>query len=516
MILNKKVWFALLGQGALLAIVPVSAPAGSLEERLQAMERRMLEMEKRLETSERENANLRKELAARAAKTGDASADIGVPARKLDDVGVLNAKVVSLEQKLEQDRKAATEVAKNSPKVEMGANGFSVKSADENFRISLRGYAQGDGNFFMDDSSGDAIADNFSIRRARLTLDGSAFKWADFRFSPDFGQGNLRLFDAYVDLHHFPYASLMAGKFRPPINGLERQQGAPNLAMVERGLPQNLTPARDIGVMLHGEFPSPGHEVQYTMPPVFKEFFGYQLGVFNGARDAANTDSDKDDNKEFAGRLFSHPFLHSGIKPLQGLGIGVAGSWGQPRNNTLNGLKTTGQQNFLTYNDGVTSSGDAYRVTPGAYWYYGPFGALTEYVISSQRLVTGKRTTRQDNTAWQVVVSYMLTGEDNSFQGVKPAKAFDPFAGTWGAFQVAARWSELEVDDDTFKYAGVFADPLKSARKAMEWALGMNWFLSSNIKFMADYAQTHFDGGAPKGRDRATEKVFQTRFQYQF
>jgi phosphate-selective porin OprO/OprP len=508
--LAKKTLLALGGYGALAAASP-HAWADATEDRMQAMERRLLELESRLERSEQENARLRK--AGLQAETAAPAQAQKAPGEAL---GTLNAKLATLETKLEQDRKTAAEAAKNAPKIEMGAGGLTVKSADEQFRLNLRGYAQADGNFFMDDSSGDKIADNFSIRRARLTLDGTAFKWVDFRFSPDFGQGNLRLFDAYVDLHYFSYASLMAGKFRSPINGLERQQGAPNLTFIERGLTQNLTPARDIGVMLHGELPYPGYKPQYAMPPVFKEFAGYQLGVFNGGRDGGNADSDKDDNKEFAGRVFAHPFLHSGIQPLQGLGLGLAGSWGHPRDNALNTLKTAGQQAFLSYKNGVTATGYAYRITPGAYWYYGPLGVLAEYVISSQQLKSGANTARQDNKAWQVLASYMLTGEDNSFQGIKPLHPFDPFAGTWGALQVAARWGELEVDADTFNFKGAFADPATSARKATEWALGLNWWLNTNIRLMSDYAQTYFLGGAAHGRDRPVEKVFQTRFQYQF
>jgi len=495
----------------LAGLVAEPALADAVDERLRAMESRLQAMEQRLQQTEAENQRLRQAL-----NGGEAGAKPPPTPEPGAQLKTLNSKVAALESKLEQERKLQQEAAKAAPKVEMGAAGLTVKSADDNYRLNLRGYAQADGTVYMDDSRGDKVADNFSIRRARLTLDGSLFQSVDVRFSPDFAQGNVRLFDAFVDLHYFPWASLMAGKMRPPVNGLERQQGAPNLALAERGLTQNLTPARDIGVMLHGELPYPGYQAQYSMPPVFREFFGYQLGVFNGARDGANLDSEKDDNKEFAGRLFSHPFLHSGIGPLQGLGIGIAGSWGQPRKNALNGLKTTGQQTFLNYKDGVTASGNAYRVTPGAYWYYGPFGALTEYVISSQDLVAGVRSVRQDNRGWQVAASWVMTGEDNSFQAIRPARIFDPAAGTWGALQLAARWSELEVDADSFRYGGVFADPAKSARKATEWALGLNWYPNTHIKLMADYAQTYFQGGAAKGKDREPEKVFQTRFQYQF
>jgi phosphate-selective porin OprO/OprP len=171
--------------------------ANTVEDRLQAMERHMLELEKRLVRSEQENQRLRKTLAGKGP---------GAPAPEVadaegtatGDVRLLNGKVASLEAKLEQDRKAVAEAARNAPKVEMGASGFSVKSADENYRLNLRGYAQADGNFFRDDSTGGAVTDKFQIRRARPTLDGTLFKHADFRLSPDFGSGYVRLFHAFV------------------------------------------------------------------------------------------------------------------------------------------------------------------------------------------------------------------------------------------------------------------------------------------------------------------------------
>ena len=57
----------------------------------------------------------------------------------------------------------------------------------------------------------------------------------------------------------------------------------------------------------------------------------------------------------------------------------------------------------------------------------------------------------------------MLTGEDASFRGV--VKPDVPFAldGGWGAFEVTARYGELDVDDAAFP---VFADPANAASEA--------------------------------------------------
>lgn len=167
-----------------------------------------------------------------------------------------------------------------------------------------------------------------------------------------------------------------------------------------------------------------------------------------------------------------------------------------------------------------------YRVYPQAYWYYGPFGVMGEYLVSSQELLSpnknGDKTTRQDNIAWNAAASYVLTGEANSFLAVKPDHPFDPGAGNWGAFELVTRWSEFDIDDDTFKYKGVFANPTKSVSHATSWAAGLNWWLNENLKIMSTYEQTYFEGGASRLNNvkavanRPDEKVFFTRFQVAF
>jgi phosphate-selective porin OprO and OprP len=443
----------------------------------------------------------------------------------------LDQKVRVLERKLEVQQEDAAEKAKQLPKFDWGSGGFTIKSQDDAFRLTFRGYVQADTNYFINDDS-DKLTDTFILRRLRPTLDGTLFRYADFRIAPDFGRGlTPTVFDAFVDLHYFQQASLTVGKFRPPV-GLERLESAPNLTFIERAFPTSLVPTRDIGLLLHGAFGAPGYSAQYAMPPIASEFFTYELGVFNGARDSQNLDRDTDDDKEFAGRIFSHPFLHSGISSLEGLGIGVSGTYGNPNKAVLNSFVTPGQISYFTYKSGVVANGEAYRISPQAYYYSGPFGLLGEYVLSSQ-VLEGKFDSktvsdRQNNHAWQVAASYVLTGESAGFQGVRPRhpfyglgpgsgitplRSFNPAEGNWGAFQVAARYSELDIDAGTFPR---FASLDTSASHAAAWAVGLNWYLNTNIKIMADYEETHFTGGAARGRDRPVEQVLLSRFQFAF
>src|SRR5690606_7210394 len=115
-------------------------------------------------------------------------------------------------------------------------------------------------------------------------------------------------------------------------------------------------------------------------------------------------------------------------------------------------------------------------------------------------------------SAWQVVASWVLTGERASYRGVKPDHPFAAGDGGWGAFEVVARYGRLDVDDAAFP---VFADPAASATQSTAWALGLNWYLTGNLKLVANYARADFRGGAAGG-DREDEKTFFTRAQFSF
>lgn len=551
-------WPLLLAAGVGTAWLGFAPEAAALtdKQRLEKLEQHMLELERRLEASEAENAKLRAQQAAPATAPGRAATAGSTAAGATSaapDVKALDQKVRLLERKLEVEKEASDAAWAKLPKVELGSQGLKVESADKNNTLYLRGTLQADGRFYVDDSqgnpantNGDNLNDQFLIRRARITLEGTLWKYIDYRIMPDFAGAQARLFDAYVDFRPLQEVSLTAGKYKAPIS-LERLQSASALSLIERAYPTQLAPNRDLGLMLHGEFDKPGYAKDKRSFPLFMypEFFAYQLAVANGSRNNnGDATGDTNDDKEFQGRVFSHPFQHSGIEPLEGLGLGLAGSWGNPNDETLSNYVTPGQNTMFRYAGNARADGVHSRIYPQLYWNYGSFGLIGEYAASNQELanqtVQNNRTANKYNTttndqAWNVTLLYVLTGEDNVFlnQGLKPRHPFDPFNGHWGALQLAARWTELDFDDAVFLNTGTaakpiypLADPRASVSSASSWALGVNWWLNNNVKFMANYEQTEFDGGAgvydgkgaltPQIRDRETEKVFMTRFQVSF
>ncbi len=89
--------------------------------------------------------------------------------------------------------------------------------------------------------------------------------------------------------------------------------------------------------------------------------------------------------------------------------------------------------------------------------------------------------------------------------------------GTWGAWELVARYHELDIDDAAFVGgADSFANPASAASKASAWGVGVNWYLNQNYKWSLNYDVTSFEGGAAGGADRPDEKALFTRFALQF
>jgi phosphate-selective porin OprO/OprP len=431
----------------------------------------------------------------------------------IPDSASLERRVDELDQQvriLQRLRELEADSIKTASKDKVSAtasakDGFSIKSADGKFAVRLKGLVQTDGRFFLSDSAVPAT-NTFFLRRARPILEATVGKYLEMRLQPDFGQGTTVLFDAYTDVKVSPAFAVRVGKFKPPVD-LERLQSASDIVFAERAMATNLAPNRDIGLQLSGDLDS--------------GLVAYQVGVFNGVPDLGNGDGDVSDAKDFAGRIFLQPFKTG---PAKGLGIGVSGTTGIERGTTaapqLAGYRTAGQQTWFRYISSTTTpAGNAFadgrrqRLAPQAYFYTGPLGLHGEYITSWQAVSrAGFPTTKLEHTAWQATGSYFLTGEKNSWRSAAPRKPFDPKAGTFGAVELAARYSELSIDDATFP---AFANPANTPSKAKAWAVGINWYLARAIKAVVDYEHTTFTGGSATG-DREAENFVATRIQYAF
>ena len=504
------------------------ADTAALEKRIHELENRLAKMdqlERRLEQLDKATTLTNKAISDTIPV---ATAPNSISSTEIDK---LNRKVNTLQRKLEVQDEVTTNTFQKLPVFETGDNGFKISSNDKKHQVRIRGAVQADGRFFSEDDLNKST-DSFDLKQARFWVEGYVFKNIYYKIMPDFAAGSNILPDAYIDYAYDPAINLLVGKFKPSIS-LERLQGDSDGTFLERAFPTYLASNRDVGIQIHGAFGKPGYTAESVPGPIdTKNFLTYQIGVDNGSGDDGSPNNEGKagyDSKEFVGRIFSHPFQHTNTV-LEGLGVGLAGSFGDSNAQTLKDQATPlGRTKYLDYtktlnkdpSNVLTSDGNRNRLYPQAYWYTGPFGLMGEYAISTQQL-SGKNKAgdsiniEQENKAWQVLTSYVITGEDNSFGAIKPIQNFDPVKGTWGAWQLAARWSEIDIDKDTFQ----LIDNSKAANHATAWTLGVNWYLNSYALIRANYEQVSFDGGAEKDSkqlsNRAIEQVFATRFQLSF
>lgn len=385
------------------------------------------------------------------------------------------------------------EPAESQPK-EPEFSGFEIE-VEGGHSARIGGLVQADGRFFLEgDDSG---TDTFVARRARLDLNGKIARYFEVRLHPELAGSRLVLLDAYVNLHFVDWLQLRLGKTKTPF-GLELLRSPSDFAFPELGVPSLLVPNRDVGAMLHGKLF--GNAVQWA------------AGVFNGVPDGANGDEDENDDKDVALRLFVRPFAPLKVPVAEGLGVGIATTFGE-QSGALPAHRTPGRQTFFQYTTTSRADGTRTRVSPQAYFHHGPVGVLGEYVRTREHVSddTGTRAI-VTSSAWQVVGSVVIGG-GAGYGGTEIDQVLDPERGTWGAVELAARYGEIDVDDEPFEDGLVSADA--SARRAKSYGAAVSWWFAPATRALVAYDRTQFTGGASFG-SRTEEGVLVTRLQVGF
>lgn len=83
---------------------------------------------------------------------------------------------------------------------------------------------------------------------------------------------------------------------------------------------------------------------------------------------------------------------------------------------------------------------------------------------------------------------YVLTGESRTYNaanaaynGVKPAHPFSLDGGGWGAWEIAGRFSTIDLNDQLATPTGI------AGGRQTVYTLALNWYVNGNVRFMLDY-----------------------------
>jgi phosphate-selective porin OprO/OprP len=466
--LSASVWF-LLG-----------LPSAQAEEP-SPFEQRMLRMEEEIRMLKERNEQLEKEL------------------RGLRETLEAQPVSPSVEEGAPEAAAPSAKAGKTAPEFEVGyKDGFYIGSEDGQYKLKLGGRVTTRYSAFESDTP---LNDQFAIKRARLETDVSLLDYYDLRVQLEFSDtgsapgpfppGNPttgssssslntpRLKDAYIDVHYFPEARFRMGQYKAPFSW-EALLSHKYLDFVDTSIAVNNTRfgGRDIGAMLHGK--------------LLGNMLEYQLAVLNGSGE--NT-GDNNSEKDLDARLVLRPFSKTDNWLVSGMQFGISETTGK-ENTNMSGFKfsTTGGLAFNTFSSGDVMTNRT-RLGTEFIWPFGPASIKSEWIwmwMDDFQLRDSTNQVLQEEDlhfrAWYLSGTYLLTGEKKALGRIVPSRPFDPFKGTWGAWEIAARYSAFKSDDDLIKDG--FATGTDGAEA---FTIGLNWYLNPYMRVILDYEHTDFD-----------------------
>jgi phosphate-selective porin OprO/OprP len=380
-------------------------------------------------------------------------------------------------------------------------DGFYVQTRDKSFDMKIGGRVQGD--YLAPDQDNTNDNSSFNIRRARIEASGKLFTHTKFKVQLDFGQGKDALLkDGYLDFNYFKWAQLKIGQFKEPFS-LEELTSSKYIDFLERStVVSNLSPSRDIGMMLHSEFAQGA--------------LGYSLGIFNG--NGANQKRDENDDKDIAARLYFRPFAHTKAVWLKGLQLAANSTIGNQAG-TIKDIKTpTSGIHLVEWTDGVKSDGRRSRFGMDLAWVMGPFSLKGEYIRTDwDNVQFGAHKEDFDIYGWYVSGSIFLTGEKKPYKAgafgrlKKIHQIFDPSKGSWGAWELVARYDTLRIDKDIFTLGyGIGTNRIRT------FTLGLNWYPYNMVTMRLNYVRNSYKDNLEELKGDDKEGIFLTRFQVEF
>ena len=441
-----------------------------------------------------------------------------------DDQGLLDVLlangVITQQQFAALQVKNADEKAKKQQAEEAKVtlkDGLKMKSASGDFSAQVGAYAQLDSAFYGDDSTD--FSDGTEMRRVRLSLNGAVFKDWEYKVEADFAgttqatgaTNNVTVTDAFLRYNGLRSFSFTTGSFKVPFS-LEAVSSGKYLTFMERGLPFAFLNLRSLGGMvsangdnwtaaagLFGDTVSTqnaddegkGGAVRVTFAPIFQTDRAVHLGFSGQSRvPGQNPTAPRRETVRFRSKpesnIISDALTESATLTAAGNTFG----------------RSSGR---LVDTGNVPGDVDDYSLLGGELAVvYGPFSVQGEYVRADVDREIGEDL---DFDGYYVYGSWFLTGESRNYKAdkgvvdiIQPDKPFKPRSGGWGAWEIAARFSSLDLSDNTV-----------DGGEIQDVTVGLNWYPNSYIRLLANYVNVlDIEGGAHNNEDL---EIFQVRAQ---
>ena len=391
------------------------------------------------------------------------------------------------EKLMENQKSGCTECPEAQPDINITTEGgVEIATYDGKYSFELGGRLMLDAAFYDDGDT--KLGDGTELRRARVELGGTLLNDWEYVFDVDFGGGDADIKDAFISFNKFWPAKIKAGNYKEPFS-LENLTSSNNITFMERSLIDEFSPGRSIGI---------GADTSGESWSASIGFFGQEYND--------DVDDEGDEGWGTAGRFTFAPIAEE----KRTVHLGVAGNYrkiddaGEIKYNPRPESHITDLEFADTDDiedvDNVTSYG---LECAGV---FGPLSIQGEYVQAKVNRDHGLQ--GYEFGGYYIYGSWFVTGESRAynvssgkFGKIKPNT-------TTGAIEIALRYSGIDLTDK-----GI------TGGKEKNTTLGVNWYINSYVRVMANYIWVLNDGDADADGDAQGNddpKIFQTRLQIAF
>lgn len=354
--------------------------------------------------------------------------------------------------------------------------GIKAKSEDGDFSFQFGGRVMVDAGYYNEDAKkGDESGTEF--RRLRMFAKGTLYRDWGYKVQVDYSDDALAIKDAYIK--YKPWG-VTIGNFKQPLS-LEELTSSKYITFMERSLPTVFATSHRIGV-------------------------GVNKGGKNWSAAASiyggNSDDSEDGQEGFGlgARLTFAPIAEK----TRAIHLGASLAREEPlddgddiRIRQRPEFHVTGQR--IVDTGTISNIDNIQKVGLEAAGVFGPFSLQAEYLKASLSRETGFDDVDFDGS--YVTASYFLTGESRPYSAKKGKFGRVKPKSKNGAWEVALRYSTLDLNDGAVQ--GGEVDNM---------TLGLNWYVNPNVRIMANY----IDVDAERAGVNDDPSIFAMRAQIDF
>ena len=402
--------------------------------------------------------------------------------------------------------------------------GLKIDSLDQRFQMSIGGRMYWDTAFVSADdslksqfSSGKAnflMPDGTEFRTIRLETEGLIYRKVEFSLSVDLVaeedketenvESVNKIKDAYMGLVDLPWVgNLRVGYIKEPFS-LEELTSSKYGSFMERSLANAFAPGRHSGILFQNN--------------IFDKRATWAAGAFANTDDYGFKQNSYGGEYNGTGRLTVLPVYKEDGKKLIHMGLDY--SYRKPNKNNdrdnVVSYDTRPEADLVGKLDGtgdIMTTGRVQLIGTELAAIYGPLSFQGEF--TEALLDVALATAPSHFFGYSLQASYFLTGESKNYKrssakfgATDPSKNFGDDDGGKGAWEVAVRYSKIDLNDND----GVNRELKASSRRGgvlSDVTVGLNWYLNPLTRVMMNYVYSDL-------QNIGIARILQTRVQVSF